>query len=109
MSVHWTDFPERVEKFGDLFNIFETLAHDLRADLIHSGSCEKESDASAYEVGFLRHGDELFRGPTAFPAGTDSPPAPNGSSSARYRSKSCGRSAGGSPRFGTFPAPLSTS
>src|SRR6266511_5353817 len=67
MPIHWTDFPERVEKFGDLFNIYETLAHDLRADLIHSGSCEKETDASAYEVDFLRHGDELVPRPERIP------------------------------------------
>lgn len=67
MPIHWTDFPERVEKFGDLFNIFETLAHDLSADLIHSGSCENETSASAYEVDFLRHGDELVPRPDRIP------------------------------------------
>src|SRR5262245_54411954 len=25
MAMHWTEFPERVEKFGDLFAIYETL------------------------------------------------------------------------------------
>jgi len=53
MTIHWTNFPERVEQFGDLFNIFETFEHDVRADLIHSGSCEKETDESAYTVEFV--------------------------------------------------------
>ncbi len=67
MAVHWTDFPERVEKFGDLFSIFETLAHDLRANLIDSGSCAKETDASAYEVDFLRRDNEFVPRPERIP------------------------------------------
>src|SRR2546430_967961 len=61
MAVHWTDFPERVEKFGDLFSICETFEHDLSADLIHSGSCEKENDESAYTVEFMGGGQFLPR------------------------------------------------
>ena len=56
MAVHWTDFPERVETFGDLLNIFETFEHDLRARLVHSGSCDNETDASAYSVEFVDGG-----------------------------------------------------
>ncbi len=33
MSIHWTDFPERVEKFGDLFSIYETLSQHKQFDL----------------------------------------------------------------------------
>jgi hypothetical protein len=67
MATHWTEYPERVEKFGDLFSIFETLVRDLRADAIHSGSCENESDESAYTVEFLRRGDELVPRPERIP------------------------------------------
>ena len=67
MATHWTDFPHRVEKFGDLFTSFETLEHDLRANLINFGSCEKESVESAYEVEFLRRGDEFVPRPDRIP------------------------------------------
>src|SRR5262245_1381167 len=61
VAVHWTEFPERVEKFGDVFSIFETFEHDLRADLIHSGSCKKETAPSAYSVEFMGVGRILPR------------------------------------------------
>ena len=53
MPISWTEYPERVEKFGDLFSIFETFEHDTRANLIDSASCEKETDDSAYTVEFV--------------------------------------------------------
>ncbi len=56
MPPHWTDFPDRVETFGDLFAILETFAYDLGNDLIDSGSCRKESDQSAYSVDLMGQG-----------------------------------------------------
>ena len=53
MPVHWSEFPDRVVKFGDLFNILETFDHDLRANHIDSGSCDKETENSAYTVEFM--------------------------------------------------------
>jgi hypothetical protein len=55
-AVHWTEFPERVERFGDLFSILDTFEQDLRADLIHSGSLRGESDQSAYTVELMGEG-----------------------------------------------------
>jgi hypothetical protein len=48
--MHWTDYPARVEKFGDLLSILETFDHDLRTNLIHSGCFDNEGDGSAYEI-----------------------------------------------------------
>ena len=67
MAIHWTEYPERVATFGDLFNIFETLEHDVRANLIDSGSCENESAESAYEVDLLRRGEEFVPRPERIP------------------------------------------
>lgn len=50
MAVHWTDFPEHIEKFGELFSILETLDRDWNGDRIHSGCWDNESDRSAYTV-----------------------------------------------------------
>ena len=61
MPIHWTEFPNRVEKFGDLFNILDTFDHDLRVNFIHSGSCDNESDESAYTVEFAGGGRFLPR------------------------------------------------
>lgn len=61
MPIHWTEFPKCVEKFGDLFNILETFEHDLRVNVIHSGSCDKETDESAYTVEFAGGGRFLPR------------------------------------------------
>jgi hypothetical protein len=61
MPIHWTEFPNRVEKFGDLFDILDTFDHDLRVNLIHSGSREKETDESAYTVEFAGGGRFLPR------------------------------------------------
>ena len=57
MPIDWTEFPERVEKFGDLFHILETFFRDVRVGLIHSGSCDKESKTSAYTVEFMDGGE----------------------------------------------------
>lgn len=57
MAIHWTEFPERVEKFGDLLNILETFFRDLRVGMVHSGSCDKETAASAYTAEFMDGGE----------------------------------------------------
>jgi hypothetical protein len=50
MAMHWTEFPEKIEKFGDLFSIMDTLHSDYRRDLIAFGAYAKESEQSAYTV-----------------------------------------------------------
>jgi hypothetical protein len=56
MSIHWTDYPERVEKFGDLFNILETLDRDHRMDIFTSGSFAKRTPRAAYDVDLVGGG-----------------------------------------------------
>ncbi len=53
MPVHWTDFPGHVERFGDLFDIFQTFADDLRADTIDSGMLARRGPEAAYDVEFM--------------------------------------------------------
>jgi hypothetical protein len=50
MTIHWTEFPERVERFGELFSILETLDRDHARDHIHFECFEKETEHSAYTV-----------------------------------------------------------
>ncbi|MBX9626955.1 MAG: hypothetical protein K2X82_24350 [Gemmataceae bacterium] len=50
MAVHWSDFPERVERFGDLFQVLETLDRDRAADFFHGGQFDNEAGGSAYHV-----------------------------------------------------------
>jgi hypothetical protein len=53
VSIHWTEFPERVELFGDLFSILETFEKDCATNVITSYSTAKESVQSAYTVEFM--------------------------------------------------------
>lgn len=50
MPAHWTDFPERVELFGDLFHILESLDRDRAADVFYGGQFDRECRDSAYHV-----------------------------------------------------------
>lgn len=50
MALHWTDFPERIESFGELFSILESLSHDVRHRRIFMGMHGKETQRSAYKV-----------------------------------------------------------
>jgi hypothetical protein len=60
MAIHWTDFPQRVEKFGDLFNILETLDADHRTDYITGRSFAKRTPQAAYVVAFGVDGGYQF-------------------------------------------------
>jgi len=50
MPLHWTTFPERVELFGDLISILETLDRDNVQDSFTGSSFQHESESSAYTV-----------------------------------------------------------
>jgi hypothetical protein len=50
MAIHWTDYPERVETFGDLLCILETLHRDHVRNRFHFESFANETPQSAYSV-----------------------------------------------------------
>ncbi len=50
MAIHWTDFPERVETFGDLLSIYETLERDIRKNHLPFGLFNKRTNQSAYDI-----------------------------------------------------------
>lgn len=57
-GVHWTEFPEQVEGFGDLLSILETLDRHDDEEGFTGQNFESESDDSAYTVDLH---DEQYR------------------------------------------------
>lgn len=50
MPAHWTDFPERVELFGDLFHILESLSRDEENNMFTGDQFDRRGQASAYDI-----------------------------------------------------------
>lgn len=61
MPVHWTDYPERVETFGDLLSVLETLdRHDMEAGFTAPDFQKGRGRRTAYKVDSTPSGWQLF-------------------------------------------------
>ena len=49
-AAHWTEFPERVESFGDLLSVLETLDRDVTDDVFMGNSFRNSRESAAYTV-----------------------------------------------------------